>query len=128
VDVRGEGVHVRTCAERTCFASSEIITWRAVVALVERVRFDDCRCHELARAVLAVIKDHSLVLEDGRVGPVEHSWLRFRQSWNVLDVYRPGVMPGVVLVDRIVSLDYRVGVIRDDIRDVDVQRLIKEMT
>jgi len=63
------------------------------------------RCHELARAIGAVL---GLQHEDGRFGFVEHTWLwtkpidREHAPWmlpNILDVYVPGSVPQVQLID-----------------------------
>ncbi len=66
---------------------------------------DLVRCHELARAVGAVL---GLQHEDGRYGFVDHTWLWTSKlservaPWDlphVLDVYVPGGMPQVQLID-----------------------------
>lgn len=92
------------------------------------------RCHELARAVLLELPpearngDDALVVQDGRVDHIEHSWLRFIKSSHIIDVYRPGVLPSVMLVDQfIASGSYHPGSRRDDISTVCVKRLRQEM-
>jgi hypothetical protein len=56
------------------------------------------RCHELARAVGLIL---SLPVIDGVYGIVDHSWLEIatRKQLTVLDVYVPGGLPAVQLVD-----------------------------
>jgi len=126
---------VRTFAEREVFAPSEVRIWRRARAAVAMVRFDGCRSHELARAVLVVLSarkptTRAMSVEDGRVGAVDHSWIRFQKTGDVLDVCRPGTLPGVLLVDAAVAQHYEVGLwsCRTDIRDDAVKRLIMEMT
>lgn len=94
----------------------------------------ECRCHELARAVLEELAqperawlEDALAAVDGRVGAVEHTWLRFSGSGAVLDVYRPGVHPQVLLVDRLVAADYVPGPARSDVRESVVAYLRRQM-
>ena len=74
------------------------------------------RCHELARAVG---KSLGLAVQDGLYGFVEHSWLwlsspdadyrRFPRYHlpKILDVYVPGSLPQVQLVDTASGLCHR---------------------
>lgn len=89
------------------------------------------RCHELARAVGAVL---GLPVCDGRFGFVEHSWLWLTEPepelarWNmprILDVYVPGAIPQVQLVDTATGLParYHWDTVRTDID----QRLVTEL-
>jgi hypothetical protein len=118
-----------TYAERVCFVQSEIATWTMACTLVQRVKFDECRCHELARAVLFALGGDlpMLFVQDGKVGPVEHTWLRFEATGNILDVYRPGVLPGVLLIDGLLAGDYKAGTVRDDIRQEDLLRILQDL-
>jgi len=117
-----------TYAERVCFPQAEIATWTRACDLVRRVEFDGCRCHELARAVLLALTGDlpTLLIQDGKVGFVEHTWLRFTATGNVLDVYRPGVLPGVLLVDGMLAGDYKIGAVRNDIRQEDFLRILRD--
>jgi hypothetical protein len=60
---------------------------------------------------------------DGHCGIVEHSWLRCSV---ILDVYAPGRLPAVQLVDPLIG-GYRPGKPRQDIRPPIVDRLVAEM-
>jgi len=98
-------------AEKEIFTLAEKDLLRRARLLVERAPNElfgePIRCHELARAVGRVLGlDH----EDGRFGFVEHTWLwteprhseRFCTPWvlpRILDVYVPGALPQVQLVD-----------------------------
>lgn len=100
-------------------------------SLVASVTLDECRCHELARAVLEMLESRihpeRLSVVDGRVGGVDHSWLMFSETRVVLDVYRPGFYPQVVLVDRLVAGDYVPGPTRRDVREPTVVYLRRQM-
>lgn len=93
------------------------------------------RCHELARAVAKVLGLKNAVC-DGWFGMVEHTWLWTTPHQplaflpNVLDVYRPGCHPQVVLVHTSSTLpfDYRRGDKRKDIDPIVVDRLVAAMT
>jgi hypothetical protein len=120
---------VITYAERVCFreAHMQMLTHTAAyVARVSKSWGNELRCHELARAVREVIDDSSIVVVDGRCGPIEHSWL-FVEAAVILDVYVPGRLPAVQLVDLIVGTAYRPGLERADIRQSIVDRLVVEM-
>ena len=93
----------------------------------------EVRCHELARAVLTELPGRiadNLRVRDGRCGIVEHSWLEFKLTGHILDVYRPGFVPCVVLVDRFLGFkDYKPEPSeRSDIRHAMVSTLRGEMT
>ena len=120
-----------TYAERSCFRRSHLQLFHRVEECVARVSNawgNELRCHELARAVHLVIyeQEHKLVVEDGKCGPVEHSWLRLSDG-AILDPYAPGRLPAVQIVDPIVGTSYRPGSPRDDIRQSIVDRLVLEM-
>lgn len=99
-------------AEREVFTSKEQALFRRATALVSVAApytFNDepVRCHELARAVGRIL---DLEHEDGRFGFVEHTWLwieplsvhSHHPPWvlpRILDVYVPGAMPQVQLID-----------------------------
>lgn len=124
-------------AAREVFSAREKQLLNDAQALVDIVPYElggePVRCHELARAVGAILK---LDVMDGHFGFVEHSWLwtdpfpaqPCGPSWglpNVLDVYVPGVLPQVQLVDTSASLPHRYSprpikdlVIRGDIVDL----------
>jgi len=77
---------------------------------------NELRCHELTRAVHRFLDDTGLEVVDGRLGPVEHSWLEYmvpiddtaRGSYPsyqhfrrvILDVYAPGRIPQVQMIHR----------------------------
>lgn len=118
-----------TYAERTCFQPSHLRLLSRVEAYVARVSGawgNELRCHELVRAVYCVVHDRTIVIVDGHCGPVEHSWLRLSDG-TILDLYAPGRLPAVQLVDAIMGSAYRKGTPRDDIRRAIVDQLVVEM-
>jgi hypothetical protein len=123
---------MKTYADRKIFTNQEIEIWYLAVGIVDRVvHHDDCRCHELARAAYRVILDKlpaaTLIVEDGKVGPVEHSWIRIAPAGTVLDVYRPGTKPSVLLIDSLVANEYKIGLPRIDIRESTINQIVYEM-
>lgn len=120
-----------TYAERACFRPAHMHLLTRVEAYVSRVSNtwgNELRCHELVRAVHRVVCDYDRVpvVVDGKCGPVEHSWLLFSDG-VILDVYAPGRLPAVQLVDPIVGTMYRPGDPRTDVRQTIVDRLEREM-
>jgi hypothetical protein len=106
----------------------------AAVPYIEDVNKKPVRCHELARAVAKVLK---LRVHDGTFGAVEHSWIALAHQKRpahphyarVLDVYVPGALPQVQIVDTYALLPYRYdpGTERVDIREDVVEWLLKKM-
>jgi len=92
----------------------------------------EVRCHELARAVAELLK---LTFEDGYYGMVEHSWIWLspREPLSplpkILDVYVPGRIPQVQLIDPHIHLpfEYRRGSPRTDINQPILVELIRLM-
>lgn len=118
--------------------SEEEMRWRDTAQeLVEMVDDPDgstIRCHELARAVFDALKAYGarpLRVEDGKFGPIEHSWIVL-PSWAILDVYMPGMYPMVQLVhwsDLVPQgRAYKRGEPRDDIKVEKVKELFEVMT
>jgi hypothetical protein len=122
--------------------------WADAVDLVNRVsdrHLDEVRCHELARAAWAALMDlnlhklgkanATLELVDGQLGAIEHSWLMYR--WHdpiapkqfILDVYCPGRMPQVQLIDThvFIARNYDQGPARTDIKHEMTSMLLAEM-
>lgn len=121
---------MKTYAERECFRPSHVKLLRLVEILVGRVSDAwnyELRCHELARAVHLVVYPEAHVLEvvDGHCGIVEHSWLQLAAG-PILDVYAPGRLPAVQIVDPLVG-NYRPGPRRKDVRQPIIDRLVAEM-
>lgn len=114
-------------AERQVFSEREMFCWRRATHLVGALGAEvDLRCHELARAVGQRL---SLRAVDGKCGSVEHSWLMTHGAYpKILDVYVPGAMPQVQLLDPFALLPwggkYVPGEQRDDIRRPDIERLL----
>lgn len=109
-------------------------TWLVDRASDERaahVGLGQYRCHELARAVCARLcgmdtyNELSLAVVDGQLGPIEHTWINvgYPQSWPrpahqaILDVYTPGRIPQVQLIDdhHFLTHEYQAGADRADI-------------
>lgn len=123
-------------AERSCFSRAHLSMLRRIETLVARVSDhwgNELRCHELTRAVQVLVDEGRLRSErvveviDGHCGPVEHSWLWILDHGGILDVYAPGRLPAVQLVDPIVGTMYRPGPSRRDIDRSIVDELVTEM-
>jgi hypothetical protein len=106
-------------AEAEIFSVNETRLHVRACRMVEACPYTDeatgelIRCHELARAVGRVLR---LPVQDGKFGFAEHSWLWLSPPepelarWNlprILDVYVPGAMPQVQLVDTAPGLCHR---------------------
>lgn len=139
---------MRSYAEREVFTHLAQAVWADAVALVARVSHhhgNEVRCHELARAAHRVLYDLNkprmagavvdLLMVDGSLWSIEHSWLVYRERTAshrqfILDVYCPGWIPQVQLIDGqhfAVARGYVSGAVRSDIDSQLVQRLTKEM-
>jgi hypothetical protein len=134
---------VRSYSERRVFTPPEISAWRRAQQLVGLVSDDgggEVRCHELARAVRRCLLSEGLldgwtcVVRDGSLCGIEHSWIEIvarsgdpRRS--ILDVYAPGRLPQVQLVDHhfAVAREYLVRLDRSDVDSSVVRRLEREM-
>lgn len=134
-------------AERACLASAHLEAYRAARAFVGRVSShlspagEEIRCHELARAVVRCLRPAvparlSLRVVDGSLWSVQHTWIEICGSPEetsldaILDVYAPGRVPQVQLLDNHASVivGYRPGSPRGDIREAVVEVLVAEMT
>lgn len=121
-----EETAMRNYSREVIFSKDELRLLESAIDLLERVpngvfknhgdTGDLLRCHELARAFGRVL---GLKVQDGKVGPIEHSWLwtkdpayallvpikeptlgshNFALRANILDVYAPGKLPQVQLI------------------------------
>jgi hypothetical protein len=94
-------------SERAAFSARSAEVYRAARALVSRVvsHLDregrEIRCHELARAVAKhlVRQGYELLVVDGVLGCADHTWIELSRTRAILDVYTPGRLPVVQLVD-----------------------------
>lgn len=131
-------------AEREVFSIEQQAQLHRATKLVEACPYklvgtdNVVRCHELARAVgMKLRRQHC----DGQFGMVDHTWIWLghfdpENPWrsgipHVLDVYVPGALPQVQLVDMsstALPLNYRRGPFRNDIREHDVTTLLGYMT
>jgi len=125
---------VRSYAEREVFSPHDLSVLRLATRLVSAVGDhwgNELRCHELARAAAARLRDVGIdcTVVDGAVGVIEHSWVRIEASSAILDVYCPGRLPQVQLIHahRHVSLGYEPGEDRGDVREAILGRLREEM-
>lgn len=130
-------------AEREIFNDEELATWCDAVDAIKRIGShwgNELRCHELTRAMARhlVILGRNVEVFDGQLYACEHSWLGVRpkkgfgvleQRSVILDVYCPGRMPQVQLIDTHFSISrgYKVGPKRDDIRADILSRLNDEL-
>jgi transposase len=131
-------------AERNVFSRMAAGALKIADALVEGVGVgwgDALRCHELARAVQICLREAGYPrarIVDGRMGSIDHSWIVLpgcelqagSDSAPILDVYAPGRLPQVQLIDAswVISADYVVGSERLDVRRDIVRQLVQEMT
>lgn len=99
-------------AQRECFEADEIRNYELARQFIEKLDEPEehhrrYRCHELARAVGKVL---GLPHEDGYFEHVQHTWLwtcplpkppfgYSQRTPNILDVYVPGALPQVQLID-----------------------------
>jgi len=119
-----------------------LVQAQTLVEAVPSTVGEQVRCHELARAVATIL---SLPVQDGRFEAVEHSWIWAKSGWEyhsdyrdfcgappILDVYVPGCLPQVQLVDwSHWGLPYKrvyvPGELRNDIDDEMLKRLVAMM-
>lgn len=102
------------------------------------------RCHELVRIVANVIVFDPpsyepffippFVIVDGKYGHVDHSWIEIRERISedvILDVYAPGQMPQVQMIDTAWVLPHKkiyvAGDQRDDIKWGTIHRHTEEL-
>jgi hypothetical protein len=129
-------------AERCVFSSRQQEAYRLARALVGRLVDSyvapprrSVRCHELARAVARRLVDagHEARVVDGHLGAIQHSWVILADPIvrdAILDVYVPGRLPQVQLVDGhpFISSAYQVGEVHDvDVLAEEADRLYAEM-
>ena len=141
---------MKSYAERTIFHEVAQSIWADAVRLVDRVsdrHGNEVRCHELARAALSALCasnqsmleacDVALSIVDGNLWAIEHTWLLYQ--WNselvpkrfILDVYCPGRLPQVQLIDGshfAIARGYEPGPVRTDIDHEMLATLLAEMT
>jgi hypothetical protein len=123
------------------FSARDAEVFRLARALISRVpsHLDrdgrEIRCHELARAVCAHLVARDLVAEviDGDLYSIEHTWILLPRWINapILDVYTPGRLPQVQLIDHhlwIVRGYEAHPALRSDIRQEVVDDLVMVMT
>ena len=131
---------MKSYAEREIFTHREMAIWCDAVDMVKRVRPDrgnEVRCHELTRAVqrLLWLLKHDLRLVDGKLRAIEHSWLLIETPHRelnravILDVYCPGRLPQVQLIDSHFSVanGYEPGEPLTDIKLNLIGQLIRDM-
>ena len=123
-------------AYQEVFTARERAFYKKACELVACVPYEwdgsPVRCHELVRAVARFT---DLTYTDGYYGMCEHSWLWLKPLEElsslprILDVYTPGRIPQVQLVDPSTHLpfEYRRGPPRDDIKDYMVTELAHMM-
>ena len=139
---------MRSYAERQIFSERAMAMWCDAVDLIKRVSptwNNELRCHELARAAQTALnklrfrsEPYELRVVDGRLYSIDHSWLvyevpRYRELYarRILDVYCPGRLPQVQLIDGdhfAVTCGYEPGKTRTDIRLDVVKKLVREMS
>lgn len=120
---------MKNYAEAEIFSKEELNLRNTAARLISTIpddfpvgKYEELRCHELARAMAQVL---DIGFSDGWYGMVNHSWCwteKFEQDEcrtlpNVLDVYAPGRIPQVQLISTSPHLpfEYRRGDLRDDI-------------
>ena len=130
---------MKSYSERQIFTNVELATWCDAVDLVKRVpslstRTPEIRCHELARAAHECLKNlgHTTFVIDGSLYSIEHSWLIIkadRPQYAILDVYCPGRVPQVQLIDQhfVIARGYVPGETRTDVRVRECADLVHAM-
>ncbi len=137
------GAGVIPYAQRVVFHARDAWAFRLARALVGRVSSHldeglEIRCHEHARAVAHHLGEQGFAVRvvDGKLGPIEHTWIvlgRLPGDWSILDVYAPGRLPQVQLIDSsgLISRGYEAdeaGDPRNDVRLGVLARLIGLMS
>ena len=140
---------MKSYAERQIFHVVAQAIWCDAVDIVARVSDrwgDEVRCHELARAALTALQalnqrklneaNATLGLVDGHLWAIEHTWLTYTCNDPaaprrfILDVYTPGRLPQVQLLDGehfAICRGYEPGEAR---KDIDIElfgKLLHEM-
>lgn len=95
---------MRSYSETHVFSEYDLWMLKTAQDLVARIPEDGSpnhpegllRCHEIARVVAKCLHIEQMV-EDGKYGHTDHSWIRFPNT-NILDVYAVGRLPMVQLV------------------------------
>ncbi len=118
-----------------CQQAFELATY--LVDMLPKHELDgrEIRCHELARAVGSVIgwMGFKNTVQDGKLWSIEHSWLVIGEPYGkILDVYVPGRLPQVQLLDTHYAVmrgyepdrDSRYASTRTDIRGEDIEEII----
>jgi hypothetical protein len=141
---------VKSYAERQIFSDRATAMWCDAVDLIKRISptwGNELRCHELARAAQIALgklkfrgEPYKLYVVDGRLWSIEHSWLLYEVSGpplyreyttkRILDVYCPGRLPQVQLLDGdhfAIARGYEAGETRTDIKLDIVEKLVHEM-
>ena len=109
-------------SEREIFTRTEVATLQFAQLIVDHCSYfepgsteEPVRCHELAR-VVAIFLGTDFQVQDGRFGFVEHSWIWMGHLNTakgrlglpkILDVYVPGSLPQVQIVDSSTALPQR---------------------
>lgn len=139
---------MKSYAERQIFHVVAQAIWCDAVDIVRRVSDrwgNEVRCHELARAALTALQalnqtklneaNATLGIVDGQLGAIEHTWLTYTckdavaPRHFILDVYTPGRLPQVQLIDTHVFIGrgYQPGEARKDINLELYAKLLREM-
>lgn len=140
---------MKSYAERQIFHVVAQAIWADAVDLVRRVSDrwgNEVRCHELARAALQALQvlnqnklneaHASLGIVDGQLWAIEHTWLTYTCNDKeaprrfILDVYTPGRLPQVQLLDGehfAICRGYEPGEARKDIDIGLFGKLLHEM-
>lgn len=139
---------MKSYSERQIFHVVAQAIWADAVDIVARVSDrwgNEVRCHELARAALVALQalnqrklneaNATLALVDGHMWAVEHTWLTYTCNDPIaprrfiLDVYTPGRLPQVQLIDEHFSIarGYNSGEARNDINMELFAKLLHEM-
>ena len=125
--------------EQRVFARAKVL-----VSCVDNHWGNELRCHELARAVHQMLDMGCARVVDGAIGLVEHSWIeltvpvaeterkrvgRGDSRRVILDVYCPGRLPQVQLIDSfgLLAPTYEEREPRTDIRTEIIEDLLGEM-
>jgi len=99
---------MKSYSERHIFSGNvkqafELATYLVDSLEIHKLGGQEIRCHELARAISKILtfKDFDNTVVDGSLWCIEHTWIVLGDGpyGKILDVYVPGRMPQVQLID-----------------------------
>jgi len=96
-------------AVQKVFHPADLIAHRIATAIVERMPEDGRSCHQVASQLSDTLHNTYSIettVVHGSLHGIDHSWLRL-PTGKILDPYRPGFHPCVLLIDPFAALEYK---------------------